>query len=267
MTFYRLSKILTQLAYPLSVGLVLIAVAAILLARSRTRAARRLLAAGVALVWLPAMPVCGHQMVSPLELRFPPVQPADAPPADAIVLLGGAIAPPHPPLHWMDLNDSADRIVHAARLYRAGKAPWIVVSGGGGPYTGGPQTPADAMAELLVEWGIPRDALVLERESRTTYENAVNSKVLLDARGLHRVLVVTSAQHMWRSLAVFRSLGLDAIPAGTDYGSNAVNYGAVLSWLPDAGALRGTTGALKEYMGIGVYWARGWIRSDQLFVR
>ena len=87
------------------------------------------------------------------------------------------------------------------------------------------------------------------------------------AKPKHRVLVVTSAQHMWRSLAVFRSLGLDAIPAGTDYGSNAVNYGSAVSWLPDAGALRGTTAALKEYLGIFVYWARGWIRSDVLFER
>jgi uncharacterized SAM-binding protein YcdF (DUF218 family) len=267
MTFYGLSKILTQLAYPLSLGLVLIVVAAVLLARHRARAARRVLLAGVAIVWLPAIPACGIQLVRPLQLRFPPVQPADAPTADAIVLLGGAISPPHPPLHWMDLSESVDRLVHASRLYRAGKAPLIFVSGGGGPAPDAPQKPADAMADLLVEWGIPREALVLERQSRTTYENALNTKALLEERGLHRVLLVTSAQHMWRSLAVFRSLDVDAIPAGSDYGSNRIDYGGALTWLPDASALRATTSALKEYMGIAVYWARGWIRSDVLFQR
>jgi uncharacterized SAM-binding protein YcdF (DUF218 family) len=264
MISYRMTKLLTQLAYPLCVGLLLSLIGLILLWRGRTRAARACLVAGIAGVWVPSLPVVGFHLNSPLELRYAPVQPADAPSADAIVLLGGAISPPHPPLHWMNLNESVDRLVHAARLYRAGKAPLIVVSGGGG-HRQGQQRPADAMADLLVEWGLPREALLLERRSRNTWENALYTKELLDARGIHRVLVVTSAKHMWRSLAVFRTLGLDAIPAGTDYSGNRIDYASPMAWLPDAGALHGSSGALKEYLGIFVYWLRGQIRWDALF--
>ena len=121
------------------------------------------------------------------------------------------------------------------------------------------------MADLLVEWGIPREALVLERRSRNTYENALYSKELLDERGIRDVLVVTSAEHMWRSLAVFRSLGLEAIPAATDYsGGVDISYASPEVWLPSAGTLEGVAASLKEYMGVFVYWLRGWIRSDAL---
>jgi len=265
MTFFRLTKIATQLVYPLSLAIALVIAAYVLLRRRRERAARRVLVAAIVLLWIPSMPVVSFHLRNALEMRFPPVQPADAPTAGAIVLLGGALSVPHPPLFWMDLNQSADRILHAARLWRAGKAPLVISSGGGGSYTGGPQTPADAMADLLVEWGVPRDAILLERRSRDTWENALFSKELLDERGIRDVLVVTSAAHMPRSLAVFRSLGLNALPAATDYaGGASIDHSNPTVWLPDAGALWATAAGVKEYLGIAVYWMRGWIRDPRL---
>lgn len=262
MSFFALTKLATQLFYPLSLAIALLLVTFALLVRKRTVAARRCLAVAIALLWLPSTPVLSYHVTRPLEMRYPPVRAEDAASAGAIVLLGGAIAPPRPPLEWMDLNHSADRIVHAARLWRAGKAPIVVASGGGLPTSGHPVTPADAMAELLVEWGVPRDAIVLERDSKDTYENALFSKRLLDERGIRRVLVVTSAQHMPRSLAVFRALGFDAIPAGSDYsGGGALDWTNPIAWIPDAGALRATASGLKEYLGILVYWARGRLRD------
>jgi uncharacterized SAM-binding protein YcdF (DUF218 family) len=262
---FALGKILTQLAYPLCIALGLLAIALVSLARRRATAARRCLVAALLLLGLPSLPAFGFQLLHGLESRYPPVAPESAPSAGAIVLLGGAISPPHPPLYWTDLNGAVDRIFHAARLWRAGKAPIVVSSGGGGPYIGGPQTPSEAMADILVELGVARDAIVLEKQSRNTYENALYSKRLLDERGIRDVLVVTSASHMLRALSVFRSLGLHAIPAPTDYeGGGAIDYTWPTVWIPDAGALVGTGMAMKEYLGIAVYTLRGWIHVDAL---
>jgi uncharacterized SAM-binding protein YcdF (DUF218 family) len=64
---------------------------------------------------------------------------------------------------------------------------------------------------------VPENAILLEIESRTTYENAVFSKRLLEANGLEEIRLVPSALHMPRALATFRSLGITAIPAPTDF--------------------------------------------------
>lgn len=234
--------------------------------RGRARAARVLLALGLVAIWVPSTPVVSMHLTRWIESRYAPVAPEALPSADAIVLLGDALAPPHPPLFWMDLHDSADRVLHAARIHRAGKAPIVVSSGGGGPQLGGPQKPAEAMADLLVEWGVPPEAVLVEPRSRNTYENALFTRELLDARGVHRVLLVTSAAHMLRSMAIFRSLGFDVIPAPTDFtGGVDVAYASPLTWVPDAGALRRTSAALKEIAGIGVYALRGWIHWPEIW--
>jgi uncharacterized SAM-binding protein YcdF (DUF218 family) len=190
------------------------------------------------------------------------VSPEQAPSASAIVLLGDGVAPGMPPRNWADLYDSADRIVHASRLFRAGKAPLVVAAGGSGWRSAAAQKPADAMADLLVEWGVPRDAILLERESRTTYENAIYTRKLLEARGIDGpVLLVTSAAHMWRSMAVFESAGMRAIPAATDYEPAGIDLGDPRIWLPDVDALQDANGAIKEYLGVLVYRLRGQIHA------
>ena len=261
MTGFLLTKIATQLVYPLSISIVLSVVGLVLLARGRIRHAGVLLGVALAILWVASTPVVSFVLRESLEARYAPVPPDQAQRASAIVLLGDAIAPGAPPRNWPDLNESADRIVHASRLYRAGKAPLIVATGGGDASNTAVQKPSDTTADLLVEWGVPREAILPERESLTTYENAIYTRKMLQARGIDGpVLLVTSAAHMWRSMAVFESAGLRAIPAATDYGSGRIELGDPRVWLPDAGALHGTDGAIKEYLGVLVYRLRGQIR-------
>lgn len=261
---YEISKLLTRLASPLPIGLLLLCIATLMLSRGSARAARRWLGAGLLLLWIASTPVVAFHAIRSLEARYPAVSIAETPDADAIVLLGGGLTPPRPPHERIELNEAVDRIFHAAHLLRAGKAPLVLVSGGGADYRDDQQRPADSMADVLVELGVPREALVLERRSRTTAENARFSKPLLDERGAHRILLVTSAVHMRRSAAVFRSLGFDVIPAPADFATTTANYANPGAWIPDPGALVGTTAALKEYAGILVYWLRGEIHSDAL---
>lgn len=259
---YRISKLLTRLASPLPIALLLLLAAFLLLTRGRTRAARAALAAGIAVLWIASTPVVSFHAVHSLEGPYPAVAIADTPAADAIVLLGGALSPPRPPHDRIELNEAVDRIFHAAHLHRAGKAPFVIASGGGVAQGEEQPRPADSMADVLVELGVPRDAIVLERRSRTTAENGLFSKPLLEERGARRILLVTSAAHMRRSVAVFRSLGFEVIPAPTDFATTTVDYANLGAWIPDPGALASTTAALKEYAGIVVYRLRGQIRSD-----
>lgn len=166
---------------------------------------------------------------------------------------------PLPPRAYTELNDSADRIVGALRLYRAGRAPRIVVSGGDLPWQIGASSEAELIGDLLSELGVPTSAIVLETESRNTHENAVNTAAVFTERGWQSGLLVTSAAHMPRALASFGKAGLGVVPFSTDVQVGGPLYESPLDLLPDVEALARTTKALKERLGFAVYRQRGWI--------
>jgi len=82
---------------------------------------------------------------------------------------------------------------------------------------------------------------------------------ILRRRDLHNVLLVTSAQHMRRALAVFSAAGITAIASPTDYEEAGQGEHTLLDWVPDASSLERTTRAIKEYLGYVVYGWRGWL--------
>ena len=135
-------------------------------------------------------------------------------PEDAIVVLGGATRGDTHLSTFPDLNEQADRLVYAAALYHAGKAPVIVLSGGARP---GARPEAQLMKEILAVMGVPSRSIILERSSRNTYDNALYSAAILENKNIKRILLVTSAYHMRRAQAVFVKQGFEVVPAPTDY--------------------------------------------------
>ncbi len=254
-----LSKILSLLIHPLVLGLLLSGAGGVVAVWWR-RWGVSLVGLGLLVVWIPATPLVADGLQGTLESAFPPAPVADAPSADAIVVLGGAIGAPRPPRVYPDLSGAADRVWHAARLYRAGTAPVIVASGGTVPWRDQRFREAEAMQALLTTWGVPADAVLLESQSANTYQNATRTAKIAKRRGFERVLLVTSALHMRRALATFRTAGVSAVPAATDY---RVVHGRTtfLDVVPDAGALSASTAAIREYVGYLVYDWRGWIAA------
>jgi uncharacterized SAM-binding protein YcdF (DUF218 family) len=251
------TKLLSLLVYPLSLGLGLAVVGGVLgLGRGARGLGATLLVSGLLIVWIPSMPVFSWWLRGTLEHRFPPVPVEALPEADAIVVLGGGVTGPVAPRLHADLNAAADRVVHAARLHRAGKAPVLVASGGPLPWASRPTTDDEAAWQT---WGVPPEAVVAEVRSTTTYENARYTAELAHERAWSHLLLVTSALHMRRALATFEATGLRVTPAATDYEIiDAVDY-SLVSWLPEAKALYGSTRAIKEYVGYRVYAWRGWL--------
>jgi uncharacterized SAM-binding protein YcdF (DUF218 family) len=123
------------------------------------------------------------------------------------------------------------------------------------------------MATILSQMGVPASAIIQDPDSFNTYENAVNVRKILEARGIRQVLLVTSAMHMPRSLLIFKHQGIAAIPAPTDFlvTENELQelqsspQATLLNMLPDSDRLHQLTRALKEYIGLVVYRFRGWL--------
>lgn len=251
-------QLLAQLVLPLSAALGLLAFALLALALGRQRVAGAALGTALLALWLASTPALADRLSAALERLHPPTPLADIAPADAILLLGGATRPALPPREFPELVEASDRVLHAVRLFRAGKAPIIVASGGRLPWQADAPPEAESIGVLLETLGVPASAIVKEEASTNTRENCVNSKRLLDARGASDVLLVTSALHMRRAFATCAAAGLAVRAAPTDY-RVAADAGGRLDFVPDAEALLLTHQALRERLGFWVYQRRGWI--------
>lgn len=185
-----LTKILSQMVYPLMASLLGVAGAGVLIRCGRRRSGGLLLAAAVGWLWLWSTPAFSDWIRAGLEQRYPPSPLEGLPAADAIVVLGGGTEPAAPPERIdPNLNAAVDRLWYAARLYRAGKAPRVLVSGGALPWSGVEQPESSVMANLLQELGVPAASILQEAESRTTRENRDRSLPVLHGHGVRRILL------------------------------------------------------------------------------
>ena len=248
-----LSKLVIWLLSPLGMSLCLSGLALLLAWRQRCRSSMALGALAFFWLWAWSMPVLSHWLGSVVENQYPQAPIASYEPAQAIVVLGGGIAPPSGKSAEVDLNAAADRVWFAARLFHAGKAPLVLVSGGSDPERDA-YSEAHASAVFLADLGVPAQAIVLEEASRNTRQNAAFSAALLKARGINHILLVTSALHMLRAMALFAAQGLQATPAPTDFEALQLPPPGVLAWLPDALALDLSGRAMKEIVGKWVGW-------------
>jgi uncharacterized SAM-binding protein YcdF (DUF218 family) len=262
--FVFLSKFLPLFFYPL--GLVCILLIFALLLRKKDRTRNILIAVSIGILWLSGTSLVSNNLARSLEWRYFP--PKEVPRADVIVVLGGGTDANVYPRSGVEINGAGDRVLYAARVYKEGKATHILLSGGEITWMNvTSSTPAGEMAEILQSLGVPEEALWLENKSLNTRENAVFSKIILDEKGIKKILLVTSAMHMPRAVALFQKLGVEVIPLPVDYSVTQADVsfsaqdwlGQVFGLLPSTGNLSATTGALKEYFGIFTYWLRGWL--------
>ena len=128
MTFF-LSKFLPTLFFPLALACLFMAVSLIAQLRRRSRMAIAANLAALAVLLVMGNRAVAHLLVRPLEIRDIPAEPL--PQADAIVVLGGVTGPAVAPQPTIHLRAGADRLTYGAELYRAHKAPLVVLSGGG----------------------------------------------------------------------------------------------------------------------------------------
>ena len=150
--------------------------------------------------------------------------------ADAIVVLGAGV------IGDCTANvNGVRRAMLGARLFKDGRAPLVVITGGAGT-SGCPV--ADAMAQVARDFGVPSDRLVLERRSRNTHQNGEMTAPLLRERNASRILLVTDRLHMQRATGVFRRLGFAVEPTSVPiYEGHFDNVSMLASGLREGAAL------------------------------
>ena len=254
-----LSKFLPLFVYPAGLACLLLGLALVLHRLPRLRTG--LIAAALLVLAVGGNRWVAVSLVRSLEWRYLPSP--ELPRAEAIVVLGGGTEPAQTPRTSTEVNGAGDRILEAARLYRQGSAEHILLSGGNITWLGSRSaTPAQDMAELLGWMGVPPEALWLQEASQNTAEDALYCSQMLKEKGIRRVVLVTSAMHMPRSVTLFQRQGIEVIPAPADYTVTQAEWQVLthpnlpsflIDLVPTDSNLRATSGALKEYIGMAVY--------------
>jgi uncharacterized SAM-binding protein YcdF (DUF218 family) len=135
--------------------------------------------------------------------------------AQTIVLLTGAAwHDPQVPSTSQVGETTACRLAEAVRLFHLIPGAKLMVSGGSLDFKRGDKPVSEIVGDMANSMGIPRERILLETQSTTTYENCVEVQKIL---GDKPFILVTSASHLPRAIAVFEKLGVSPIPAPADF--------------------------------------------------
>lgn len=257
-TVFLLTKLAPLLLYPIGTVIVL-NILGIILMSFRPRLGLAFFGIAVTWLWMAAMPAIATWAVATLEHQYPARPVNLTPKADVAIVLAGGVGHPAPPRVDLELTEASDRVLQAVRLYDAGRVDRILVTGGILPWASQAEPEAELMRSLLIDWGVPANAVLVEGKSRNTYEHALQIKEMHRQDPFDSALLITSAAHMPRAMAVFKKAGIPVTASATDIVALKDTPSTPLRWLPSASALALTTATIKEWLGFLAYQLRGYV--------
>jgi uncharacterized SAM-binding protein YcdF (DUF218 family) len=167
--------------------------------------------------------------------------------ADAIIVLSGM-------LEINEVGDSTyiewgdpDRFFGGIALFKAGKAQKLVFTGGKMPWDKAKKTEGDVLKEYAISNGIPTEKIFVTKDVMNTADEAVAVKELISPS--KRIILVTSAYHMYRAKMLFEKQGFEVIPYKVDYKSAGKSAITVIDFLPSAGNLAVSETGIREVIG------------------
>lgn len=174
-----------------------------------------------------------------------------------VVLAGGAERQEgHRPFPELS-GTSWKRLWHGIELYRLyeGKIPIFYTGGSGDPFNSS-SVEAELARQYALSLGIPEDRFLIEQESRDTFENARAVQEFLDKQITsaeeQKIILVTSARHMPRALAVMRKKNINVIPAATDFTTGSLRW-SLFSFLPSHASFSSSVLSIHEWVGLMGY--------------
>jgi uncharacterized SAM-binding protein YcdF (DUF218 family) len=161
----------------------------------------------------------------------------------------------------LNLGWGANRFLDALVLYKRGLIKKILLSCDDGRLLGDRVSEVDISKTTLLQLGIPESDIIIENKGRNTRENAVYTKELLEKMHLDtsRLLLITSAHHMRRSMGCFDKVGLKYTPFSAHFLAERVQSDINSTIIPDSRAFYKFEKLLKEMVGCVVYRLQGYI--------
>lgn len=180
---------------------------------------------------------------------------------DVAVVLGG-MAEYDNSLNRLSMRRGGDRIWQAIHLYHLGKVDKLLLSGANGDLVDKGLQEALQFRSVLIDNGIPANDILVDSISKNTYENAIESKKVLDQHPeLDSVLLVTSALHMNRAEACFLKAGFKNLETFTTdhYTGKERNYQFDQWIIPNESVMSDWSRLIHEWLGYMTYWLTGYL--------
>jgi uncharacterized SAM-binding protein YcdF (DUF218 family) len=167
--------------------------------------------------------------------------------ADAIVVLSGMLG-------INEVGDSTyiewgdpDRFFGGIALFKASKAQKLVFTGGKMPWDNTKKTEGGVLKEYAIINGIPAEKILVTKDVENTAEEALAVKEILSQK--KRIILVTSAFHMYRAKSLFEKQGFQVIPFKVDYKTSRKSQKIIMDFLPSATSLELSETGIREIIG------------------
>jgi uncharacterized SAM-binding protein YcdF (DUF218 family) len=155
-------------------------------------------------------------------------------------------------------NEAGDRFIQTLKLYNQGTIKKIVVTGGSGLLIGSEPLEGDGLKEEFLKNKVKPEDLIIENKSRSTYENAIFTKKILDSLHMSDTMVlISSASHLRRSKMVFKNAGFKTVAYPCDFEFVDLFYTPLHYIWPNLNAFNGWAKLIKEIIGTVVYSLTG----------
>lgn len=255
--FFVLSKVLQYLFQPIAIVTLLLGLGLIIRPLPWKRS---LIIAGFSLLVLFSNQFIANEVMMLWELPSKPY--AELKNYDAAVMLTGiAVAKSNGPEDRVYLYLGADRLNHTVELYKLGKVKKIIISGGIGYLDREVVPEAIRLKRLMTMMGVPDSVVFVDHSSDNTYENALESKKILDSMQISSAncLLVTSAFHMRRAIACFDKANAHMDYFTCDFRSQPRTFEWHALFVPKLDAVLIWQKLLKEWVGMLAYKFAGYI--------
>jgi len=242
-----LHKILPTLVLPIMLVIIVILIGLI-------KNKKKLIYIAVGVLYIISTPIFSNnffKLVEGTEYRKP-ISTIDS--ADAIVVLSGM-------LEINEVGDSTyvewgdpDRFFGGIAIFKAGKAQKLIFTGGKMPWDKAKKTEGEVLKEYALSNGIPSENILLTNDVENTADEAVAVKELISPS--RKIILVTSAYHMYRAKRLFEQQGFIVNPYRVDYKTSRNNELVVMDFLPNAGSLEQTETGTREIIGRIFYFVK-----------
>ncbi len=180
-------------------------------------------------------------------------------PADVVVALGGGERVSRHDLLGFAIGDGGSRILTAVQLVRLGKAGTLVL-GGSWPMPANRDAPSMCVVQdWVTSWGLASGTVTNLGICINTHDEVLAFRKLAQGQGWSTVILVTSALHMRRSVALFNKQGIEVTPVAADFQVEGVSQDLPFSPFPRQHRLSLLAIYVHEKLGWLVYRARGWV--------